>query len=184
MIGDWNAFTPGCTRESLAWPHPPPKPQLPAVVAGNSVEPCDERTSGRPGPSRPSNGNAGQKGPKRLLDDKDFWKIYEKGETIGRGHFAIKLVRHRSRRDLRPPALNRGPRPSRPVRECGTRGPAHPCARKPPPATLATRGPPRAQTASQNVAASTTPVTPATVGSGAFWRPDKGLEEHKEDHER
>ena len=45
-----------------------------------------------------------------MLDDKDFWKIYEKGETIGRGHFAkVKLVRHRSRRDLRPPALNRGP---------------------------------------------------------------------------
>ena len=44
--------------------------------------------------NRPS--DAGQKGPKRLLDDKDFWKIYEKGETIGRGHFAkVKLVRHR-----------------------------------------------------------------------------------------
>lgn len=42
---------------------------------------------------------AGHKGPKRLHDDKDFWKIYEKGETIGRGHFAkVKLVRHRSRR--------------------------------------------------------------------------------------
>jgi len=40
---------------------------------------------------------AGHKGPKRLHDDKDFWKIYEKGETIGRGHFAkVKLVRHRS----------------------------------------------------------------------------------------
>jgi len=100
--------------------------------------------------SRPSNGNAGQKGPKRLLDDKDFWKIYEKGETIGRGHFAkVKLVRHRSRRDLRPPALNRGPRRSRPVREGALAAPRDPCARKPPPATLAARGPPRAQTASQ-----------------------------------
>ena len=29
--------------------------------------------------NRPS--DAGQKGPKRLLDDNDFWKIYEKGET-------------------------------------------------------------------------------------------------------
>ena len=75
--------------------------------------------------SRPS--NAGQKGPKRLLDDKDFWKIYEKGETIGRGHFAkVKLVRHRSRRDLRPPAQDRGPLRSRPVREGGPRGPARP----------------------------------------------------------
>lgn len=47
--------------------------------------------------------DAGQKGPKRLFDDKDFWKIYEKGETIGRGHFAkVKLVRHRSRRDSQP----------------------------------------------------------------------------------
>ena len=63
------------------------------------------------GTSRPS--DAGKRGPKRLLDDKDFWKIYEKGETIGRGHFAkVKLVRHRSRRDLRPPAQTaaRGPR--------------------------------------------------------------------------
>ena len=47
--------------------------------------------------------DAGRKGPKRLFDDKDFWKIYEKGETIGRGHFAkVKLVRHRSRRDSQP----------------------------------------------------------------------------------
>ena len=34
--------------------------------------------------------------PTPLKDDHSFWKIYEKGETIGRGHFAkVKLVRHR-----------------------------------------------------------------------------------------
>jgi calcium/calmodulin-dependent protein kinase I len=35
--------------------------------------------------------------PTALPDDKAFWTIYEKGETIGRGHFAkVKLVRHRA----------------------------------------------------------------------------------------
>ena len=34
--------------------------------------------------------------PTPLPDDDSFWRIYEKGETIGRGHFAkVKLVRHR-----------------------------------------------------------------------------------------
>ena len=35
--------------------------------------------------------------PTLLPDDDSFWRIYEKGETIGRGHFAkVKLVRHRA----------------------------------------------------------------------------------------
>ena len=52
---------------------------------------------------------AGPKGPTKLQDDNYFWKIYEKGETIGRGHFAkVKLVRHRRRRaTLRPAHTNR-----------------------------------------------------------------------------
>jgi len=37
-----------------------------------------------------------KKGPIQLENDKSFWGLYEKGETIGRGHFAkVKLVRER-----------------------------------------------------------------------------------------
>jgi hypothetical protein len=96
------------------------------------------------GTSRPS--DAGQRGPKRLLDDKDFWKIYEKGETIGRGHFAkVKLVRHRSRRDRGP---LRKPRPAalatrarvQPSRPRATPEQAVPCdPRDPWPASCASR---------------------------------------------
>ena len=132
--------------------------------------------------SRPS--NAGQKGPKRLLDDKDFWKIYEKGETIGRGHFAkVKLVRHRSRRDLRPPALNRGSWPSRPVREGGPRGPARPLRAQTAPCDPRD---PRPASCANRIADLPASTTPAPIGSGAFSAAkilNKGLEEHKEDYE-
>ena len=32
--------------------------------------------------------------PQQLRSGRDFWQLYEKGETLGRGHFAkVKLVR-------------------------------------------------------------------------------------------
>ena len=35
--------------------------------------------------------------PQQLRSGRDFWQLYEKGETLGRGHFAkVKLVRERS----------------------------------------------------------------------------------------
>ncbi len=35
--------------------------------------------------------------PTQLRSGRDFWQLYEKGETLGRGHFAkVKLVRERS----------------------------------------------------------------------------------------
>jgi len=45
--------------------------------------------------SSQSSGAAPELKPKALQHDALFWKLYEKGETIGRGHFAkVKLVRH------------------------------------------------------------------------------------------
>ena len=35
--------------------------------------------------------------PQQLRSGRDFWQLYEKGETLGRWHFAkVKLVRERS----------------------------------------------------------------------------------------
>ena len=82
-----------------------PSPNQPAGAPGDWAAWLAESRMSEPAAGLAESGpsDAGQKGPKRLFDDKDFWKIYEKGETIGRGHFAkVKLVRHRSRRDSQP----------------------------------------------------------------------------------
>lgn len=133
---------------------------LVVVTAGAARTVQMSKQAGDLAKSRPS--DAGQRGPKRLLDDKDFWKIYEKGETIGRGHFAkVKLVRHRRRRDLRAPAQTAalGPRDPCEGSPCGpTR---HPCAsrrlRPSRPAARLVRKPQR-KTSAEPCCASTTPA--------------------------
>ena len=64
---------------------------------------CWRRKSASPAPGERPPGDVGPvedsalpERPTPLKDDHSFWKIYEKGETIGRGHFAkVKLVRQR-----------------------------------------------------------------------------------------